>query len=93
MKLLPLQLHSLRIGSPFLVESAVHGLSCANVYFGDTPAAGHYITVAQHEIAGGTWWLYDDGRRILADASLVVGVGAYRDCDNMKTYCLFYERT
>ena len=59
----------------------------------DTPAAGHYITVAQHETAGGTWWLYDDGRRILADASLVVGVGAYRDCDNMKTYCLFYERT
>ncbi len=57
------------------------------LHLGDTPAAGHYITVAWHETPGGTWWLYDDSRRILADANLVDGVGAYRDCDNVKTYC------
>ncbi len=32
LKLSSLQLHCLRLGSPFIVESAVHGLSCANVY-------------------------------------------------------------
>ena len=31
LSLLVLQLHSLRFGSPFVVESAVHGLSCAIV--------------------------------------------------------------
>ena len=68
-----------------------YNLCAVVVHLGSTPKAGHYITVARHEINGGSWWLYDDWRSVIAKPEEISTLCTYR-MSPMKSYVLLYER-
>jgi ubiquitin C-terminal hydrolase len=88
-------LHSVEANEIVTFHAQTYILQSVVVHLGDRPNSGHYIALARHATDHGTWWLYDDARRVIARPDQIRTTALYpwwRGLVQMKSYVLFYTR-
>jgi uncharacterized UBP type Zn finger protein len=87
--------HPVTLADPLKFSGSSYALRSVVIHLGATSRAGHYTTLARHDVAGksgASWWLYDDAMRTLATANERKVSGRDRRHRDMKSYILFYEK-
>jgi uncharacterized UBP type Zn finger protein len=87
--------HPVTLADPLEFSGSSYALRSVVIHLGATCRAGHYTTLARHDVAGesgASWWLYDDAMRTLATAEERSVSGRDRRGRVMKSYILFYEQ-
>ncbi len=87
--------HPVTLADTLKFSGSSYALRSVVIHIGATSRAGHYTTLARHDVAGksgASWWLYDDAMRTLATANERKVSGRDRHDRDMKSYILFYEK-
>jgi uncharacterized UBP type Zn finger protein len=87
--------HPVTLADTLKFSGSSYALRSVVIHLGATSRAGHYTTLARHDVAGksgASWWLYDDAMRTLATANERKVSGRDRHDRDMKSYILFYEK-
>ena len=74
-------------------QGHTYDLCSVVAHLGETVNAGHYVTIAKHATANGSWWIYDDSDCRAATPEQVAANSVYaRTRQLLKSYVLFYEK-
>ena len=88
-------LHPVEANETIRFHADAYVLDSVFVHLGDNVNSGHYVAIARHGTNHGTWWLYDDARRVIATPDQISTTALYRSgrgYEQMKSYVLFYSR-
>ena len=84
-------LHPVQVTDTITCQGVEYSLRSVIAHLGDSAHSGHYVTVAKHTTANGTWWLYDDECRKEAKPEQRTTLCKY-DHREMKSYVVVYEK-
>ena len=84
-------LHPVQVTDSITCQGVEYSLRSVIAHLGDPAHSGHYVTVARHTTANGTWWLYDDECRKEAKPEQRTTLCKY-DHREMKSYVVVYEK-
>jgi uncharacterized UBP type Zn finger protein len=88
--------HPVTLADTLEFSGSFYALRSVVIHIGATSRAGHYTTLARHDVAGQKgaphWWLYDDARRTSATDNERRACGRDRRNRDMKSYIVFYEK-
>ena len=88
--------HPVTLADTLKLSGSSYALRSVVIHIGATSRAGHYTTLARHDVAGQKgaphWWLYDDAVRTSATDNERRAWGRDRHNRDMKSYIVFYEK-
>ena len=84
-------LHPVQVTDSITCQGVQYDLRSVVAHLGNSAHSGHYVTVAKHATAHGTWWLYDDECRKEAKPEQRTTLCKYNHRE-MKRYVVVYEK-